>query len=710
MIGTDLSAELFEEPGTNLAAELFGGKANNPEYQAGRQAPGWQRGLASVANGPLMGFADEIGGALGGFYDMVTQPKINANDWQRGARPKGLEDFYLANRDALRGMQDVEKKNNPWTTGITQTAASLPLGLLKFGLGGANVVRQAATPVMGTMEKLFRTAATGMGYGAVGGAGNSEADSVGGLLADTALGGATGAVLAPVVGGAANVIGAGVGYVRQRFSQAAANQAAQEKVAEALARDARGTLFTSGQANPVNQAVRRFDQLTEPTTTRNWPSFFVPRREPDNLPNWANWQPTVALADAGGASTRKLLDQVVTLPGRSAEAASQLLRQRQASVGARMRADADSALGTQGQRLSDTVESLISQREQASGPLYAQLHQVDVAATPRLASILQAADDLGATKLGQKIATGYELPWTLDLNNPSRFAMRDLDHVKQGLDKMLSSREALDANGKLNTLGTSYLNLKNKLIGELDQATTNPQTGNSMYRTARNAFAGPSALMDAASAGRRAVNMDEAGVQQLVRGLSSSEQEAFRIGAFEGLRQKLGTQGGQTSIMSMWKNPSTQEQLKTIFGDERSFRLFAANTAREASLKQLQSVGQGSQTASRLAGMADLDNPALSSAAGAISAVQSGNPVGMAAAAGNLWNRVKTPETVRNQIGQLLLSQGQQGRSNLVNMKDLIDRINQQSALLNQTTGQIGSQIGSQLAPRMYVPGGLLGN
>ena len=697
MSGTDLSADLFdEEAGANLAAELFGGKANNPDYQAGRQAPGALRGLASVANGPLMGFADEIGGAIGGLYDTMMQPRVSRADLIKGIRPKSLEDFYLANRDTLRGMQDVEKENNPWTTGITQTAASLPLGLLKFGLSGANVVRQSAAPVMGTMEKILRTSGIGASYGAVGGAGNSQADSVGGLLTDTALGGATGAVLSPVVGGAANILGAGASNVKQRFSQAAANQAAQEKVAEALARDARGTLFTSGQVNPVNQAVRRYDQLTEPV--------------PANFPSWATFQPTPALADAGGASTRKLLDQVVTLPGRSADAASQLLRQRQATVGARMRADADSALGTQGQRLADTVDSLISQQQQTSAPLYAQLHQVDVAATPRLAGILQAADDLGATKLGQKIATGYRLPWTLDLNNPGQMAMRDLDHVKQGLDKMLSSREALNENGKLNTLGSSYLNLKNALIKELDQATTNPQTGESLYRNARNAFAGPSALMDAASAGRRAVNMDEAGVQRLVRGLSSSEQEAFRIGAFEGLRQKLGTQGGQTSIMSMWKNPSTQEQLKVIFGNERSFRLFAANTAREASLKQLQSVGQGSQTASRLAGMADLDNPALSSAAGAISAVQSGNPVGMAAAAGNLWNRVKTPETVRNQIGQLLLSQGQQGRSNLVNMRDLIDRINQQSALLNQTTGQIGSQIGSQLAPRMYVPGGLLGN
>ena len=656
--------------------EMLEGKANNPDYQAGRRAPGYQRGLASVANGPLLGFADEIGGAIGGAYDTLMQPGQTLSGLVTGRQPKTFAENYQANRDFLRGAQDLERERNPWTTGVTQTAASLPLGLLKFGLGGANVVRQSAAPVMGTMEKMLRSAATGMGYGAAGGLGNSEADTLGGMAADTALGGATGAVLSPALGGVINTGAAVVGNVAQRVSQSAAMQAAREKVAQALSRDARGTVFTSGQANPLTQALARYDKLGAPGV----------------------------LADAGGVSTNKLLDQMVTLPGRSAETTAQLLRQRQAGVGNRMRADADSALGTQGQRLADTVESLISQREQAAGPLYAQLHRVDVAATPRLAGILNAADQLGATKLGQEIATAKQMPWTLDMNTPSRMAMRDLDHVKQGLDQLLTSRKALNADGTLTPLGNAYNNLKTKLLAELDQATTNPQTGESLYRSARNAFAGPSALIDAASAGRRAVNMDEAGIQQAVRALSGSEQEAFRIGAYEGLRQKLGTQGGQTNIMAMWKNPSTQEQLRAIFGDERNFRDFASNTAKEASLKRLQSVGQGSQTASRLAGMADLDNPALSGAAGALASAKTGNPIGVLAGANKLYSAVAMPETTRNQIGQLLLSQGQQGRNNLVNMGDLIARINQQSALLNQTTGQIGSQIGNQLAPRLYLP------
>jgi hypothetical protein len=662
--------------------EMLEGKANNPDYQAGRRASDLKRWAATIANGPLMGFADEIGGAIGGAYDTLTQPSQTLSGLVTGKQPKTFAENYQANRDAIRGMEAQTKEDYPLTSAGLQIGASLPLGFVRLGLGGANVVRQSVAPVMGTVEKLARTAGIGAGYGAVGGLGNSEADTLGGMAADTALGGGTGAVLSPVVGGAANILGAGASNVKQRFSQAAANQAAQEKVAQALSRDARGSVFTSGQANPLTQALARYDKLGDPAV----------------------------LADAGGVSTNKLLDQMVTLPGRSAETTAQLLRQRQAGVGNRMRADADSALGTQGQRLTDTVESLISQREQAAGPLYAQLHRVNVPATPKLTGILQAADDLGATKLGQEIATARELPWTLTLNKPGqdwtyyRYDMRDLDHVKQGLDQLLTSRKALNADGTLTPLGNSYQGLKNRLLAELDQATTNPQTGESLYRSARNAFAGPSALIDAASAGRRAVNMDEAGIQQAVRALSGSEQEAFRIGAYEGLRQKLGTQGGQTNIMAMWKNPSTQEQLRAIFGDERSFRDFAANTAKEAALKRLQSVGQGSQTASRLAGMADLDNPALSGAAGALASAKTGNPIGVLAGANKLYSAVAMPETTRNQIGQLLLSGGQQGRNNLVNMGDLIARINQQSALLNQTTGQMGSQIGNQLAPRLFLP------
>ena len=73
----------------------------------------------------------------------------------------------------------------------------------------------------------------------------------------------------------------------------------------------------------------------------------------------------------------------------------------------------------------------------------------------------------------------------------------------------------------------------------LDAATTNPHTGESLYRRARDAFSKPSELVDAAKAGRLAIDRDEASILSTIKGMSDNELQAFRIGAFEGLRGKL---------------------------------------------------------------------------------------------------------------------------------------------------------------------------
>ena len=222
-----------------------------------------------------------------------------------------------------------------------------------------------------------------------------------------------------------------------------------------------------------------------------------------------------------------------------------------------MRDAAESALDTQGQRLPTTVQSLVTRREADAAPLYIQLRQVTIQPNAALTDIVKAADDLGVTKLGKEIAGARQMPFSLDPSNPSNWKMTDLDHLKQGIDQVLSSRKAMNADGTLTPLGTAYQSLKTRLVGELDTATMNPQTGESLYRNARAAFSEPSKLIDAANAGKRAISQDEAGITNVMSGMTANELQAFRIGAFEGLHGKLGTQGGQTEIMNMWKNPST---------------------------------------------------------------------------------------------------------------------------------------------------------
>jgi hypothetical protein len=289
------------------------------------------------------------------------------------------------------------------------------------------------------------------------------------------------------------------------------------------------------------------------------------------------------------------------------------------------------------------------------------------------------------------------LPFTLDPTQPGKWQMSDLDHVKQGIDQVLSSRKAMNADGTLTPLGHAYQSLKTRLLGELDAATTNPHTGESLYRNARDAFSAPSALIDAANAGKLAINRDEASIMSTIKGMSGNELQAFRIGAFEGLRAKLGTQGGQTNIMNMWKEPATQEKLKAVFGDQRSYREFASAVAKEAQLKRLQSVGAGSQTAARAAGMGDLDLSALTEAGAGIAAAKSGNLLSALGAARNTWTRVATPQSVRDQMGGLLLTKGATGAQNLNSLEALVQSINNRNLQLSNNVGVFGGQFGGKL-------------
>lgn len=642
-------------------------KKGSASFQQGQaEAGGVARGLMSALQGPTFGFGDELLGAVGGAYDTVT-------------KGGSLADNYRQNRDYVRGAQAVEERDNPIFTPITQAMAAAPTLLISPArmLGAA----PSAAKVTGLTGNTLRAMGTGAGYGAVGGLGNSTAETVSDMAVDAAKGGATGAALAGVLTPVQAAMGAGGRNVMARLSDASASALAREKVAEALGRDARGNMFVSGVANPAEQAAARLNKLG----------------------------PDAALVDASGRNTNQLLDTLATLPGRAKEEVYQFQRQRTAGAADRLRGAADSALGANGRRLSPTVEDLVLTREAAAGPIYARLRQVDVTPTQGLSSIVQAADELGAVKVARDIATARRQPFSIDTarpqgsgltntQNPPQWNMGQLDLVKQGIDQMLQSSRAIGKDGKLTPFGASLQDLNTALKRELDELTFDRRTGESLYASARNAFAGPSALIDAANAGRAAVTRDEATIGGMMQNLGASELDAFRVGAFEALRNKLGTQGGQTQILNMWKEPSTREKLQAIFGDERAFREFASSAAAEGVKKRVQSVGTGSQTASRQAGMGDLDISALGDLGGAVGSANTGNLLGALGSARNAWNRVGTPETVRNEMARILLSTGTNARDTLNSLSPMVRLMNERNSVRSDGAGLVGGEIGSRLA------------
>jgi hypothetical protein len=194
------------------------------------------------------------------------------------------------------------------------------------------------------------------------------------------------------------------------------------------------------------------------------------------------------------------------------------------------------------------------------------------------------------------------------------------------------------------------------------------------------------------------MKQDDIALSDLMGNMSKSELEAFRIGALQSLKDKVGTEAGQTSLLKMWKEPTTSNRLKEIFGD--NYQKFAQEVSKEARLKPLEQVGRGSGTFSRMSGAEDLGiMPTTIQTGKAIANVATGNPLAAAGEASNVKNRIgqvinQMPETTRNELAKMLLLRGSQGQAEVEKTAALIRALNKRSM---QTQSGIGSTIGQNI-------------
>jgi hypothetical protein len=646
----------------------FLSERKSPAYEAGAKKSQLEKGFLAAMQGPTMGFYDELAGAVAAPFMAMSEGKP-------------LSQAYQEQRDVIRGATESYTKENPYTSAGLQVAATLPTMMLgapaKVGqaintgivtpamaaispklaqLQSYLTQAPAAGQVMGMGQRMAQAGATGIGYGAVGGLGSSEGETIGDITKDVAKGAAIGGVVGPISQPVMSVLGAGGRQIAARVSPTKANEYAQQKVAEALLRDTPPDLLAS--ALTMSQA--RMGKLG--TEAR--------------------------VADVGGANMRQLLDTIATLPGETKQLLERAIRERQAGRAGRLVTAADEALGTAGSQFQQSIDNFSELRQIESRPFYNVIDQAVVQIDQPLMKILKRSESLqSAAELLYKTKTGQVIDLS-KLQPGQPVPMNVLDTLKQSL---YDSAQSLKRSGS-GQQATAYDDVRQELIKALIDRS--PKVGGkSAYAQAMEKWAGPSQMMDAAELGRKAMTGDIVNFKQELRGLTGSEMDAFRIGALQALRQKTGTEAGQTSLLKMWKEPATQERLKAVFGND--YREFAAAVAKEARLKGLESAGRGAQTAARAAGMADLD---VSPVMQAGQAVASGNVPGMVTSASNLFGQVKTPEAVRNQMGRMLLSRDQQ---KLIDLSESLRRLNEARSRAAGTGGYIGGQtgiIGSNLA------------
>jgi hypothetical protein len=639
--GIEEIRSLYLAKGLPLPKEI----AVSPSETQGKSLSKGARLAMTAAQGPTLGFADELAG-------LIQAPFI-------ATQGESLGDAYTRGRDVYRSGVQSYQQEQPIGAAVAQGAASLPLGMLNIGRS----IAPQAGPVL-------RSIGAGGLFGAAAGAG--EAETVQQIPQQALQTGATSAVLGGATEGVMKAVRPVAGVVKAQAGRI---------IPEGLRSLAGGSSVDLAR-NRVAQAMLRDGATPDQVTAR------MSKLGDDAI-----------LAESAGYNTRDLLDTMATLPGRTKNYTEDLIRQRQAQRGGRLATSAQKQLSPTGARLADSVDSLMTKRDVEATPLYNQLKTVNVALDDDLKQILDAANKLGAFGRAKQISIGLREPFTLkDFNKATDAAMPDLDKVKRGLDDIIGGKSATNDRGEINEFGRSVIQLKRDLLKRLDDATLDQDSGASLYKNARNAYAGPSALISAAELGRTVLNKPAATIRTLVKDMSDSELESFRVGAYEGLRDLAGTQSGQTRLLNMWKEPATQERLKEIFPSERAFRVFASDVAAEARKKEIQSVGRGSGTAGREARMEDVGAETLKDTVNIAAAAKTMDVGSLLNMLSNNLARTSVPEPVRNEIGRILMSRATSGDDVRI-LRNVIDKMKKDQEAQAMTSGIIGSQLAPAAEP-----------
>lgn len=610
--------------------------------QLGRQTPREGQIAATLGKGLTLGFADELAGLMNAYGKAAAPAMAMPGQAIPNPADQDVVGAYLQGRDVYRGATKQLEKEYPIGAPLTEAVGGLPL-LAVPGLGGVSAIRSGAQ-MIGPMRAAGTAALSGLKTGLASGLGGSEATDVSGALADTAIGGALGGAF----GGLGSGIGTGVknvvGAVSQRVSPSSAMDYARQKLAQALERDVpAGSVFERSGAlsTPAGRGVARLETLG----------------------------PAATIADIGGSSTRALADVLAQLPGKAPEMFSRLIAQRQATRPERLVSAADEALSTMGLGVKATEQALIDAQQKYASPLYKKLENVTFPIDKELHLILQAAEE--AHKNAEKIAK-LRLENNIDLsklNVGDSVSFQAVDNIKKSLfDFATKAKRAGEKH-----LGESYDNLRVSLVKKLD-ALSPQDKGGSIYAQARAAFAGPEEVKDALTKGRDIFKEDILELPTIMSNMTPSENIGFRIGVLQAIRDKVGTEAGQTSLLKMWKEPKTGDRLREVFGND--FRQFAAEIQKEGVLKKLEGVIGGSPTVKRAAAAADLGIDAAMEAGAAAKNAAIGNVAGAAQSVQKLFGRLEMPENVRNQLAKLLTLRGEAAKEELRNLEQMIQNTN----------------------------------
>jgi len=319
------------------------------------------------------------------------------------------------------------------------------------------------------------------------------------------------------------------------------------------------------------------------------------------------------LADIG-PNTRSYLDAVSLIPSPAKQTAKKFLEQRDKGISARLTSDLQSAFGSTAS-FFDEFNALKTARTDLGKKMYANAFNKQVPVNRELTDLLGRPSVQQAYARGINIAQekGIKVP-NVSVNAQGQLVTANnelvnkvdtefLHYVKMGLDDLVYTGKS-PSSGIGNTQLNSIKDTRSQFLNYIDK-------NNPSYKSARNYWADDTATMDAMQSGRTFLKSNPDQLKADIKKMSTSEKEAFRLGAMSDLIERVGGQSTDTVVpmtanvaRNILKDPKRVALIKATFPDnelgQNKFNQFIKNFQTEMEMKATSGqVLAGSQTAGR---------------------------------------------------------------------------------------------------------------
>lgn len=516
--------------------------------------------IGQYLQGATLNFSDELLGTLNSLFG--KKPGVIS----QAAKESGYGD--ISPRQAGIGLERLA---------LEQRASEKPIRSIAEQVVGGAIPAYASRGITAPLT-LGKAAIQGLTAGAIGGFGAGEGGPEQ-QLTSTAIGGAAGAVAAPALQFGARVAkGFTQPLVKSMFADpdVAGLKAGRNLVKEALKSD----------VGSVDEAINTVLQ---------------------------NAGKPYTLADIG-PNTRAYLDAVNLIPSPAKQTAKKFLEQRDKGISARLTSDLQEAFGTTAS-FFDEFNALKAARTDLGKKMYANAFNKQVPVNRELTDLLGRPSVQQAYARGINIAQekGIKVP-NVVVNAQGQLVTADnklvpavdtefLHYVKMGLDDLVYTGKS-PSSGIGNTQLNSIKDTRSQFLNYIDK-------NNPSYKSARNYWADDTATMDAMQSGRTFLKSNPDQLKADIKKMSTSEKEAFRLGAMSDLIERVGGQSTDTVVpmtanvaRNILKDPKRVALIKATFPDnelgQNKFNQFIKNFQTEMEMKATSGqVLTGSQTAGR---------------------------------------------------------------------------------------------------------------